>query len=203
MTGGGVNGLALGSVAAGGLFLYAAVQGKSILSTVQALIKGQSPSSASSANKIPLASDIANAAASAAGSVSAGGSTAAGVANASGLGTGVASTSNAQQALQQTAAQFGWGSGAQWQALFNLEMQEAGFNPNARNPSGAYGLAQSLGHPEFGYAEYGGYGLTRAQVAAANNGDAAAQALWMCRYIASTYGDPIHAWEHEKSHNWY
>lgn len=70
---GGVDGLALGTIAAGGLFLYAAIQGKSLLSTVQALIKGQAPSKGASANPIPIAADIAGAASAAAGSVTLGG----------------------------------------------------------------------------------------------------------------------------------
>jgi lysozyme-like protein len=47
-----INGLALGSVAAGSLFLYSAIKGKSILATVQAIVSGQSPKSVSQANPI-------------------------------------------------------------------------------------------------------------------------------------------------------
>ena len=194
---GGIDGLALGSVAVGSLFLFAAIQGKSITGTLQALVKGQSPSSSPPANQIPIATEIANAASSAAGSVTLGGA------------SPVTGGGSAQQVLQQTAAQFGWGSGAQWQALSNVEMEEAGFNPQARNPrSGALGLAQALGHGTSSTAgtlgnEYGGFGLTDAQAKAANSGDAAAQALWMCNYIKATYGNPVNAWSHEQSHHWY
>lgn len=45
---GGVDGIALGSVSAGALFLYAAVTGKTVLGTVQALVKGKAPSTAPS-----------------------------------------------------------------------------------------------------------------------------------------------------------
>lgn len=48
MAGGGIDGLALGSIAAGSVFLWAALQGKTILGTVRALIKGSSPGSAPS-----------------------------------------------------------------------------------------------------------------------------------------------------------
>lgn len=51
---GGIDGLALGSIAAGGLFLYAAVQGKSLLSTVQSLVQGKSPSTAAAANPVTV-----------------------------------------------------------------------------------------------------------------------------------------------------
>jgi hypothetical protein len=184
---GGIDGVALGSIAAGGLFLYAAVKGKSVLGSVQALVKGQSPSTAAAANAI----------------------TAAVVPATASTGT-VVGSSSAQQALQNAAAAYGWGSGAQWQALQNVEMAEAGFNPEATNPSsGAYGLAQALGHGQGADTqgtvtnEYGGYGLSSAEAQAANSGDAQAQAIWMCAYIAATYGNPVNAWAHEQSAGWY
>lgn len=190
-----VSTAAVGTAGIGALFLYAGIKGLSIPAALQGIIQGKAPATAAKAAQIPIAADIAAAASSAAGSTTLG--------PGAGTGTTVTGGGSAQAIMQQTAAQFGWGTGAQWQALSNLEMQEAGFNPNARNPSGAYGLAQSLGHPQFGYPEYGGYGLTQAQVAAANHGDAAAQSLWMMRYIASIYGNPVNAWAHEQSHNWY
>lgn len=51
-SGGGVDGLGLASASAGALFLYAAVRGKSVLGSVQALIKGKAPASAPQANPI-------------------------------------------------------------------------------------------------------------------------------------------------------
>lgn len=184
---GGIDGLALGALTAGGLFLYAAVKGKTIVGTLQAVIKGESPSTAASANQIS------------------GGTTAGAVTSAGPVPSG-----SGQQALQAAAGARGWGSGAQWQALQNVEMAEAGFNPGATNPSsGAYGLAQALGHGQGAATqgsvtnEYGGYGLTGAQAQAANSGDAGAQALWMVNYIAATYGSPENAWAHEQSAGWY
>jgi len=52
MADGGIDGLALGSIAAGSVFLWAALQGKTILGTVQALIKGSAPGSAPSSPPI-------------------------------------------------------------------------------------------------------------------------------------------------------
>lgn len=52
MADGGIDGMALGSIAAGGLFLYAAITGKSVLGSVQALIKGGSPSQSPQTNPI-------------------------------------------------------------------------------------------------------------------------------------------------------
>ncbi len=186
---GGVDGLALGAIGAGSLFLWAAVQGKSVTGTLQTLIKGGAPSTAPAANPITPGIVAADQAVTSAGPVP--------------------SSSSAQGALQQAAAARGWGTGPQWQALQNVEMAEAGFNPNATNPqSGAYGLAQALGHGDSTTRgsvtnEYGGFGLTSAQAQAANSGDAGAQALWMVNYIAATYGTPEAAWQHEQTYRWY
>jgi hypothetical protein len=183
-----LDGLALGAIAAGSLFTYAGVKGYSVPHALQALVKGQKPGTGGQANPITSSS----------GSGSSSG----------GTGT-VVSGGSAQATLQKTAAQFGWGSGAQWQALQNVEMAEAGFNPQIKNSSsGALGLAQALGHGNANTAgtlgnEYGGYGLSDAQARAANSGDAGAQSLWMCNYIATTYGNPENAWAHEQSAGWY
>jgi hypothetical protein len=113
-------------------------------------------------------------------------------------------------AMQQTATQFGWGSGAQWTALNAIEMQEAGYDPTAKNPSsGAYGLAQSLGHhysggpASNGVNEYGGEGLTPSQSEQASLGQPAPQALWMMNYIKSRYGTPVVAEQFHLVHNYY
>jgi hypothetical protein len=121
----------------------------------------------------------------------------------------VSNSGSVQTILQNTAAQFGWGSGSEWQSLSYVENREAGFNPTAINPtSGALGLAQALGHGNANTAgrygnEYGGYGLTDAQARAANNGDPAAQALWMMNYIKDRYGTPEAAAAHEQTYGWY
>lgn len=176
-----VDGAALGAVGAGSLFLYAAIRGKSVLSVLQSVVRGKPPSAAAAAPGTAAA------------------------------GTATASGGSAQAALQAAAAAYGWGSGPQWQALQALEMGEGGFNPNATNPrSGAYGLAQALGHgtPQTAGAvtnEYGGYGLSDAEAQAANSGDPAAQAAWMCAYIAVTYGSPASAYQawQSRSPHWY
>jgi hypothetical protein len=187
-----VDGAALAAVGTGSLFLYAAIQGKTVLGEIRALIRGKSPASAPSVPG-PTAADNTG---SAAGVIS-------GQAIPSGSG---------QEALQAAAAMHGWGTGTQWQALQSLELGEAGFNPAAVNPSsGALGLAQALGHGNGGATagslgnEYGGFGLTDAQAQAANSGDAGAQAVWMCNYIAAIYGDPASAWAawQSRSPHWY
>lgn len=105
-------------------------------------------------------------------------------------GAGV-SNKSAEAALMSAAQKAGW-TGAQWQALFNVEMREAGFSLTARNPSsGAYGMAQFInGASE--YAQYGG-----------NANTAAGQAIAMVNYIRQRYGTPEKAWGHEVSYGWY
>lgn len=99
-------------------------------------------------------------------------------------GAGV-SNSSAEAALQSAAAKMGW-TGAQWQALYDVEMREAGFNTAAQNASsGAYGLAQFIN----GQSEYASYG--------GNSGSAAGQAVGMVNYIKQRYGNPEAAWAHE------
>lgn len=210
----------LTAAGAGMLFLYAGIKGKSLPAALQALISGKSPSTASSAN--PINSSSVSSALNAAVTSSTSSTTLGSSSSSGSSGTIVSGGGSAQAILQRTAAQFGW-TGSEWQALQNVEMSEAGFNPLIRNPGGAFGLAQALGHGTGNTTgsvitytvsggggqrtgtvnEYGGFGLSDAQARAANSGDAAAQALWMCNYIKGVYGTPSAAWAHEQSHNWY
>lgn len=89
---------------------------------------------------------------------------------------------------------FGWSAG-QLGPLISLWNQESGWNPLAMNPSsGAFGIAQALGHGLPGTA--GRYGNQYPSVAA-NNGNAGAQIAWGLSYIAGQYGSPAGAWAHE------
>ncbi len=93
--------------------------------------------------------------------------------------------------MKNMAAARGW-TGAEWNALYALEMAEAGFNITATNPtSGAYGLAQFINGPSE-YATYGG-----------NSTTAQGQITGMLAYIAQRYGDPIAAEAHEQAYHWY
>jgi hypothetical protein len=112
-------------------------------------------------------------------------------ASAASIGLAGISNSSAVAALQSAAAKAGW-TGAQWTALENVEMREAGFSLTARNPSsGAYGMAQFINGPSE-YAQYGG-----------NSTTAAGQAVAMVNYIKQRYGNPEAAWAHEQAFNWY
>ena len=115
--------------------------------------------------------------------------------------------------INQVAKAYGWGSGGNWNALTHLLAGESGGNPNARNPSsGAYGIAQALGHgtgcsaAANGTNEYGPqYGLSCAQAKSANSGNITQQARWMMGYIKAVYGSPAQAYSAWQSRNphWY
>lgn len=192
-----INGTALAITAVGGMFLYAGISNKSMLSVIQNIVTGKSPTTASPNTSDPQLQS------NAVGSL---GNTLAGAAT-----LGAASVSGSPQAaLKQAAATHGWDTGANWNSLVAIENQEAGFNPTAKNPSsGAYGMAQSLGHgysggpAPNGVNEYGGEGLTPAQSEQASMGNAYYQSVWMCNYIASRYGNPVVAEQFHLANNWY
>ncbi len=95
--------------------------------------------------------------------------------------------------MRTVATQYGWGSGGQWDSLYALEMGEAGFNPNAQNPtSTAYGLGQFLDS-------------TWAMTGISKTSDPWAQAKAMMIYISQVYGSPANAyakWSGRSPH-WY
>lgn len=176
-----MNGTSAGAVAlmgGGVLFLWSGYHGAALTGSLRDLLQGKQPSGSDTS---PIS----------------GGTAPPGPAASTPAAPGSGS-SDPHTALSQAAAAYGWNTGAQWQALSSLEMAEAGFDPHAKNPSsGAYGMAQSLGHPGtpgIEAAEYGGYGLTSAQQKAANSGDPYWQSVWMCAYIKAAYGDPLNAW---------
>jgi hypothetical protein len=110
---------------------------------------------------------------------------------------------------RMVAATYGWASVQEWAALTEVINAESGGNPNAQNASGAYGIAQALGHGEGAATqgtvtnEYGGYGVPDATAKAANSGNATAQLVWMMAYIKSRWGTPLAAWANEQSQHWY
>lgn len=52
-----ISGIAVGAVAAGGLFLYAGITGRSVLSTIQALIQGKAPTTVAKTQEIVPGTD--------------------------------------------------------------------------------------------------------------------------------------------------
>jgi resuscitation-promoting factor RpfB len=110
---------------------------------------------------------------------------------------------------QHLAALRGWGTGPQWDCLDALWQRESGWSATATNPqSGAYGIAQSLHGDQGGtggneYSTSDSQGLTAGQLAAANDGGPGQQIRWGLAYIATTYGTPCAAWQHETDDGWY
>jgi phage-related protein len=93
--------------------------------------------------------------------------------------------------FQRVAGRYGWGSGPEWNALDRLEMREAGYNPNAQNPtSTAYGLGQFLN------STWAGVGGTKTS-------DPELQSDYMMRYIRQRFGSPSKALAFHLAHNYY
>lgn len=85
---------------------------------------------------------------------------------------------------------YGW-SGDQFSCLVDLWNRESGWRVNAANPSGAYGIPQSL--PGSKMASAGPDWQTNAET----------QIKWGLGYIEDRYGSPCGAWGHSQSHGWY
>jgi hypothetical protein len=172
---------------AGGGLISGGVSGDADPSAVTALLSRYSGTAVSDKTGVQAVSQYGAALAAALKGISA----AAAKANSAGIGMAGISNSSAESALQSAAAAHGW-TGAQWTALFDVEMKEAGFNLSATNPSsGAYGMAQFIeGASE--YAQYGG-----------NATSAAGQAVAMSNYVAQRYGTPEAALAHEDEFGWY
>jgi hypothetical protein len=97
---------------------------------------------------------------------------------------------SAQAIGQQMVAARGWGND-QFSCLVSLWNKESGWRVNAYNPSGAYGIPQSLP------------GSKMASVGADWQTNPATQITWGLNYITGVYGTPCGAWAHSVSYNWY
>jgi hypothetical protein len=95
--------------------------------------------------------------------------------------------------VKSVAGSFGWGSGVNWNALYQLVKHESGFRNTAANPtSSAYGLFQFLN------STWGGVGGHKTS-------DPWLQSLYGMRYIKQSYGNPLRAWSkwQSRSPHWY
>lgn len=95
-----------------------------------------------------------------------------------------ASTDAQSYALGQVGA-------VQYACLDSLWTKESGWRVNASNPSGAYGIPQSL--PASKMASFGADYLT----------NPITQVEWGLSYIGAVYGTPCSAWAHSVAFNWY
>jgi hypothetical protein len=87
--------------------------------------------------------------------------------------------------------QFGFNQTTEWTCLLDLWNQESGWRYDAENPSGAYGIPQSL--PASKMASAGADYMT----------NPATQIKWGLGYITSVYSTPCGAWDHEVADGWY
>lgn len=91
---------------------------------------------------------------------------------------------------QLQAAAYGWNSGAEWNALYDLWRRESDWSNTAQNPdSTAYGIAQFL---DTTWPPYG-----------PKTSDATLQIRYGLQYVKDRYGSPSRAWAHEQSAGWY
>ncbi|HWU24052.1 MAG TPA: lytic transglycosylase domain-containing protein, partial [Nocardioides sp.] len=86
--------------------------------------------------------------------------------------------------------EFGFSS-SQYGCLESLWNRESGWNVHAANPSGAYGIPQSLP------------GSKMASAGPDWQDDATTQIKWGLGYIQDRYGSPCGAWGHSQATGWY
>jgi hypothetical protein len=117
----------------------------------------------------------------------------------SGIQTGTGITGSAPPADPSAAevigeeelVDFGFSKATQWTCLYDLWQQESGWNVYAENPSGAYGIPQSLP------------GDKMASAGADWQTDPRTQIIWGLGYIKSVYGTPCAAWQNEVDYGYY
>jgi hypothetical protein len=102
-----------------------------------------------------------------------------------------ASPSEAQSIAKSMMSSFGFSPDSQWECLDEVWTKESSWEYDAENPSGAYGIPQSL--PASKMASDGPDYMTNATT----------QIKWGLGYISSTYGTPCDAWAHEVNDGWY
>ncbi|MBO0841586.1 MAG: lytic transglycosylase domain-containing protein [Nocardioides sp.] len=102
----------------------------------------------------------------------------------------VVPTGDPQEIAKAMLGDFGWGDD-QFGCLVSLWNKESGWRVDAENPSGAYGIPQSL--PGSKMASAGSDWRT----------NPATQIKWGLGYIQDSYGSPCSAWAHSQADNWY
>jgi hypothetical protein len=214
--------LALGAIAFGGYLLWFGVKywrgtGDNVWPStpIKAVLQGKSlpPNTAAATADVQVTSYEQSLVAASASSASSGG----------GTGTGPQPSGSAQNIAKLLLTKYGWGLD-QLPPLITLWTQESGWDALIANPSGAFGIAQALGHggpdtaaqnvhytvsqgvgPKVGTVnEYGAeYGLSVTDAQQANAGNKLQQIRWGLGYIKAAYGSPAAAESHEARFGWY
>lgn len=193
MAGRGISGLAVAEIGAGLILAWAGIENVPVSAAVGALVRGQAPP------KGPPQQLLAAPAASAGGPL-----TGAAAAAVNPSPPNAATVAAYKAFAMSLLALHGWPG--QFSALDGIVMGESSWNPLAHNPSGAYGIAQALGHGQGaataapdGINEYGNFGTPDSICQLANEGHGDAQLIWMLNYIGQVYGDPNAAWAHHQA----
>ncbi len=97
----------------------------------------------------------------------------------------------AQRTAYDLLSSYGWSPSTYFSCLNNIWTRESGWNYQAENASGAYGIPQAL--PASKMASAGADYLT----------DPKTQIVWGLGYIQSTYGNPCNAWSFWQAHGYY
>lgn len=171
-----VSGLGVAYSAAGFVLLWSGYKNATIKDTLTSFLKGQQPPAHPTGGPtIGLASQ-----------------TTAQPGSSAPAGNPGTAAEKANQALGKgMAAAYGWGSGAEWDALNNIVMAESGWNNEAQNPgSTAYGIFQFLD-------------TTWASTGYSKTSDPATQISAGLKYIRQRYGDPVAAWAFHQANGYY
>jgi hypothetical protein len=180
------NGVALASIAAGGLFVFAGIKGYSIPSTIQDIIQGKSPLKQTQTTAITAgtATPAQNE------------QTIASNGPVPGAGPCSASATTANKLLGMAMVTAVWPT--QFPAFNSIVMAESGWCTTIENGSGAYGIPQAL--PASKMASAGADWQT----------SAATQIKWMIGYIKSgeagggqAGNDPDSVWVFHQANGWY
>lgn len=99
----------------------------------------------------------------------------------------IAGTGSTVDQVRYVARQFGWGSGAEWRALYQIIAHESSWDPNAANrSSSARGLFQKM-----------------TSIHGPIEDSVVGQAIWGLNYIKDRYHDPVGAWNFWQSNGYY
>lgn len=182
----GVSTPAVFAAGAGALFLWSGIGGKDVSRNLRSLLSAKPR--LDSANVNPITGSAAAAAST---------TPAGGVPSPAGNPGAVNGCTAAQTAQNRAlgrlmAGAYGWGAGAQWDALDTMiGTQESGWCNVAQNPgSTAYGIGQFLDTtwPTVGYTK---------------TSDPVVQIAAMLAYIRQRYGNPVAAEQFHLQHGWY
>lgn len=205
-----ISGVGLAAIAAGGIFIYGGIAGKSPLQAALFILRGQSPAEADQTAAIAITPDtIADSSGQpdSANPGTQGDQTVVTTPTNSSSPTVGSSKAKSQAIAKLLMPSYGWTTSEDWSNLVSLWDKESGWSNTAdtrKTHAGgdasnasvfAYGIAQA--RPATKYPKPG------QPPDLGGDADPTTQIRWGMDYIRDTYGDPIIAWGHEETNNWY